>query len=505
MSVIFATLVVFRCFRLYCCFCAGAKRRKQYDKISSAKADRNKSPTKRKLSSESVIPIVPAVAASYQPVRQIVGGETSAVDCSVGVKAVSVVTASTAGAELELGAKEANMTMEEYEDDSDEERGGIDIVGQPSPYMREMKDIVDASPDLSPPPRRNLQLHTMKSLHAAHRNEELLAYNDYRGMPLPVEDGPVVAPGLPKVQLMGEKTSSALERCGVVLNNTRIPYFDWTLGNVATVIVYLGINALCLLLAPEKNIGRGLGSLAAANTMLLVIPACRNSILSMGLSMPFDRVVYLHRFIGRFAVGCVFAHGYFYIDTYYTSNYAFVTGAGALICSAIIFLTSMNFFRREYFNLFFWSHYSFVVYIVLVYVHVEQTKPFIIVAVALYLFDKFLRCVWTLWPHRTLLFKNRSDAVAQVRFPKNPLTRALGFHDVGQYYFVNFPALSLTEWHPFSVSSGPREDSVELHIRDLGDHTKRIVEFSKLKAKTNEHTWILIDGPYGNQSFNYRQ
>ena len=78
-------------------------------------------------------------------------------------------------------------------------------------------------------------------------------------------------------------------------------------------------------------------------------------------------------------------------------------------------------------------------------------------------------------------------------------------HTVGQYYFVNFPALSLTEWHPFSVSSGPREDGVELHIRALGDHTNRIVELAKERSGGSSHTWICIDGPYGCQSFNYRR
>lgn len=79
-------------------------------------------------------------------------------------------------------------------------------------------------------------------------------------------------------------------------------------------------------------------------------------------------------------------------------------------------------------------------------------------------------------------------------------------HNVGQYYFVNFPALSLTEWHPYSVSSGPHEDTIELHIRDLGDHTKRICQFAEEKAQTGDSsTWILIDGPYGIQDFNYRR
>ncbi len=90
-------------------------------------------------------------------------------------------------------------------------------------------------------------------------------------------------------------------------------------------------------------------------------------------------------------------------------------------------------------------------------------------------------------------------------FPKNPLTRLMGMHKVGQYYFVNFPALSMTEWHPFSVSSGPRERNIELHIRALGDHTSEIVELSKKRTNSPLSTWICIDGPYGKQNFNYRR
>lgn len=71
--------------------------------------------------------------------------------------------------------------------------------------------------------------------------------------------------------------------------------------------------------------------------------------------------------------------------------------------------------------------------------------------------------------------------------------------------FINFPELSLTEWHPFSVSSGPGEDHIELHIRALGDHTREIVALAKQCAIENRQTWIRSDGPYGYLGFNYRR
>jgi hypothetical protein len=31
--------------------------------------------------------------------------------------------------------------------------------------------------------------------------------------------------------------------------------------------------------------------------------------------------------------------------------------------------------------------------------------------------------------------------------------------------FINFPSVSLMEWHPFSLSSGPNEEFCEIHIK----------------------------------------
>ena len=44
----------------------------------------------------------------------------------------------------------------------------------------------------------------------------------------------------------------------------------------------------------------------------------------------------------------------------------------------------------------------------------------------------------------------------------------------GQYCFICIPALSVLEWHPFSLSSHPSQDSVFLHVRALGDWTKSL-------------------------------
>lgn len=48
--------------------------------------------------------------------------------------------------------------------------------------------------------------------------------------------------------------------------------------------------------------------------------------------------------------------------------------------------------------------------------------------------------------------------------------------EVGQYVFVNCPAISLLEWHPFTLTSAPEEDFFSIHIRAAGDWTERLID-----------------------------
>ena len=73
----------------------------------------------------------------------------------------------------------------------------------------------------------------------------------------------------------------------------------------------------------------------------------------------------------------------------------------------------------------------------------------------------------------------------------------------GQYLFMNVPSVSRFQWHPFTISSTPEEGFVSVHIRLVGDWTKKTGELlgcfksdgsSNLKMRAPK---ICIDGPYG--------
>ncbi|XP_064933553.1 NADPH oxidase 1 isoform X1 [Columba livia] len=70
--------------------------------------------------------------------------------------------------------------------------------------------------------------------------------------------------------------------------------------------------------------------------------------------------------------------------------------------------------------------------------------------------------------------------------------------EVGQYIFVNCPAISLLEWHPFTLTSAPEEDYFSIHIRAAGDWTDRLIDtFQQQNPKMPR---IEVDGPFGTAS-----
>ena len=61
--------------------------------------------------------------------------------------------------------------------------------------------------------------------------------------------------------------------------------------------------------------------------------------------------------------------------------------------------------------------------------------------------------------------------------------------------------LSLFEWHPFSISSGPDEREVTIHVRVLGNWSAALSALSTDKAASAKGTTLTayIEGPYGDQ------
>ncbi|KAF5019329.1 hypothetical protein F66182_8669 [Fusarium sp. NRRL 66182] len=99
--------------------------------------------------------------------------------------------------------------------------------------------------------------------------------------------------------------------------------------------------------------------------------------------------------------------------------------------------------------------------------------------------------------HRTYITKviQHPSNVCEIQMKKeNTKTRA------GQYIFLCCPAVSLWQYHPFTLTSAPEEDYISVHIRCVGDFTKALsktlgCEWDKRKAAEADASKVVgLDG-----------
>ncbi|MFZ9016850.1 MAG: ferric reductase-like transmembrane domain-containing protein [Ilumatobacteraceae bacterium] len=64
-------------------------------------------------------------------------------------------------------------------------------------------------------------------------------------------------------------------------------------------------------------------------------------------------------------------------------------------------------------------------------------------------------------------------------------------HRPGQFAFLKPQVRGMSEPHPFTIASGPDDDLLRFHVRDLGDWSQRLPERVRVGDR------VLVEGPYG--------
>jgi hypothetical protein len=127
-----------------------------------------------------------------------------------------------------------------------------------------------------------------------------------------------------------------------------------------------------------------------------------------------------------------------------------------------------------------YSHHLAIGVLITVVAHAWCAWYFLLPPLLLWLLDKTLR-----------LMRTRSAVVlAMTPHPGNITSVAFAAFDTphrpGSWVWVNFPVISSTQWHPFSISSAPLDQIMTLHIKDMGEGT-----FTRQFS-----SWSLFLNPY---------
>lgn len=287
--------------------------------------------------------------------------------------------------------------------------------------------------------------------------------------------------------------------------HARVPFTDYNVLDVCVALLFIFVCLGWIHLWPgaDWQIRNSYGAVTSACSLFTALPATRNSLLAWLLGLEFDRTIMFHRWLGRWTLIMAVVHFALYVSFWYDNRKfgvkpsaeiklpANLFGLSSLIAGLVIFLTSIAWLRRHRFEFFYWSHYLFVAWYCLACYHTPKFRPYAMAACAAYGLDRLVRFFWGLYPRKSLALVVKDCDLVMVRFRRHPLAH----HTLGNYVFLNFPQLSL-EWHPYTLSSSPLEPYCEVHIKALGNHTRKLVE----AARKRTHLWVRCDGPYGKLS-----
>lgn len=146
--------------------------------------------------------------------------------------------------------------------------------------------------------------------------------------------------------------------------------------------------------------------------------------------------------------------------------------------------TSLKCFRKNYFQAFAYIHvFSYPIFLVMIIVHGSGTwfnwgfplgsigvSPAIIaVLIQLYMRYKTMK-KFKFKIADVSISDNRKYIMILFIRPEDFILRH------GQYIFVNIPAISCTQWHPFTVASCPKAKFLIVMIKRAGDWTGKLID-----------------------------
>ncbi|XP_044923603.1 dual oxidase 2 isoform X1 [Mustela putorius furo] len=179
-----------------------------------------------------------------------------------------------------------------------------------------------------------------------------------------------------------------------------------------------------------------------------------------------------------------------------------MTGVLLLLVLAIMYVFASHHFRRRSFRGFWLTHHLYILLYVLIIIHgsfgliqLPRFHIYFLVPALIYVGDKLV----------SLSRKKVEIGVVKAELLPSGVThlqfqRPQGFeYKSGQWVRIACLALGTTEYHPFTLTSAPHEDTLSLHIRAAGPWTTRLREIYSPPTGDGcaKYPKLYLDGPFG--------
>ncbi|CAA6660249.1 unnamed protein product [Spirodela intermedia] len=236
-------------------------------------------------------------------------------------------------------------------------------------------------------------------------------------------------------------------------------------------------------------LGLGMAFIGMCCTSFLFLPVARGSILLRLIDIPFEHATRYHVWLGNLTMMLFTLHGVGFIASWALQGVlldkllewrsvgvANLAGVISLLAGLLMSVTSLHPVRKRYFELFFYTHQLYFVFVIFLAMHVGD---FIFI-------DRFLR------------FCQSRATVNLISASCLPVGLWSLKYNALSFIFLQVRELSWLQWHPFSVSSSPLDGKTHLAVlvKVLGGWTEKLRGSSSFKVS---RITASVEGPYGHE------
>uniref|UniRef100_A0A3B5MBY3 NADPH oxidase, EF-hand calcium binding domain 5 n=1 Tax=Xiphophorus couchianus TaxID=32473 RepID=A0A3B5MBY3_9TELE len=188
-----------------------------------------------------------------------------------------------------------------------------------------------------------------------------------------------------------------------------------------------------------------------------------------------------------------------------------------LIC-LMVFCSSTFVRRSGHFEVFYWTHLSYIWVWILLIIHCANFWKWFVVPGFVFLLEKIVGIAVSRIGGLYIVEVNLLPSKVTHLVIRRP--QFFQFKP-GDYIYINIPVIAKYEWHPFTISSAPEQpDTMWLHVRSMGQWTNRLYEYfrqpesqavcpkrlatslrKRRQEKSSECVCFMcqcyVDGPYG--------
>ncbi|XP_041013294.1 ferric reduction oxidase 7, chloroplastic-like isoform X1 [Juglans microcarpa x Juglans regia] len=263
------------------------------------------------------------------------------------------------------------------------------------------------------------------------------------------------------------------------------------------------------------------GLIALSCLAFLFLPIARGSILLRLVDIPFEHATRYHVWLGNLTMFLLTLHGLCYmilwairgiipseIIEWKSDGGANLAGVICYVFGLLIWVTTLPPVRKRYFELFFYTHQLYVLFVIFLALHIGDTNfSKVFGGIFLFMLDRFLRFCQSRTTVNIVSMKSLPCGTVKLVLskPGNLRYNALSF------IFLRVREISWLQWHPFSVSSSPLDGKHHLSvlIKAFGDWTSilsrkvsNITEDSQIELPLLPRGQIMasVEGPYGHES-----